>query len=131
MGAETTEGIRIEVETNYLSDQSWPEYGRYAFAYHIRIINTSDVTVQLVSRHWVITNALGAVEEVRGPGVVGQQPILDPGESHEYSSGAILQTPWGTMHGEYQMVRMDASTFDANIPCFMLAAPEHISMDRN
>jgi ApaG protein len=131
MYTEITRGIQVDVQSTYISEQSIPEHGRFAFAYHVTITNFSDETVQLLSRHWVITDALGEIQEVRGPGVVGQQPVLRPGESHEYASGAVLRTPWGTMHGEYNMLDARKSTFDANIPCFMLAAPGHLPADRN
>ena len=131
MYSATTEGIRVDVRSTYLLEQSWPEHGRYAFAYQVTITNESDQTVQLLSRHWVITDALGETQEVRGPGVVGEQPVLRPGQSHEYASGAVLRTPWGTMHGEYNMVGPGDDIFDANIPCFMLAAPGHLPSERN
>lgn len=97
--------------------------GLWVFAYHIRISNTGDETVQLQSRHWIITDASGKVEEVKGPGVIGQQPVLRKGESFEYSSGCPLPTPVGTMHGTYQMVNSRGDRFDAKIAPFTLAEP--------
>ena len=131
MNTAITAGVRVDVRSTYLLEQSWPEHGRYAFAYQVTITNEGNKTVQLLSRHWVITDALGETQEVRGAGVVGEQPVLRPGQSHEYASGAVLRTPWGTMHGEYCMVGENDSEFDADIPCFMLAAPGHIPNDRN
>lgn len=115
--------IAIEVTTQYLPEQSEPDEERYFFAYTINVTNTGSVTVQLVSRHWIITDADGKTEEVRGLGVVGHQPTLKPGESFEYSSGCPLATPVGTMQGSYQMVAEDGTRFDAPIPEFLLAMP--------
>lgn len=115
--------IAIEVTTQYLPDQSDPEAERYFFAYTIKVTNTGSVASQLISRHWVITDAAGKVEEVRGLGVVGHQPLLKPGESFEYSSGCPLATPVGTMQGSYQMVAEDGTRFEADIPEFMLSMP--------
>jgi ApaG protein len=115
--------VAVEVTTQYLPEQSDPGEDRYFFAYTINVTNTGSVTVQLVSRHWIITDAAGKVEEVRGLGVVGHQPTLKPGESFEYSSGCPLATPVGTMQGSYQMVAEDGTRFDAPIPEFLLAMP--------
>jgi ApaG protein len=115
--------IEVTVETQYLPDQSDPGAGRYFFAYRIHITNVGTVAAQLVSRHWMITDAAGKVEEVRGLGVVGNQPLLQPGESFEYSSGCPLPTPVGTMKGAYQMVAEDGTRFDAPISEFVLAMP--------
>lgn len=115
--------IRIEVESQYAEDQSSPEQGQYAFAYRVTIHNMGAVTAQLVSRHWIITDADGEVQEVRGPGVVGEQPVLRPGESFRYVSGAVLPTPVGSMHGSYQMVDEAGQGFDVAIPAFRLAVP--------
>jgi len=115
--------IRVEVSTQYLSDQSDPGAGRYVFAYTIDISNTGTVAAQLISRHWVITDAEGGVQEVRGLGVVGHQPLLEPGQSFEYSSGCALSTPVGTMKGSYQMVADDGLAFDAPIAEFVLSMP--------
>jgi ApaG protein len=118
-----TRGIRIQVRSEYVPERSRPLEGQWFFAYTIRITNEGSDTAQLVSRHWVITDAAGSVEEVRGPGVVGQQPILGPGESFEYTSACPLTTPFGTMRGTYQMVTKGGSTFDAEIAPFELSEP--------
>ena len=115
--------ITVTAESQYLADQSKPEDGRYVFAYHITIRNTGSVTAQLISRHWLIRDADEHVQEVRGLGVVGHQPLLKPGESFEYSSGCILTTPVGTMHGSYQMTAEDGTQFEAPIAEFTLAIP--------
>jgi ApaG protein len=115
--------IRIEVVTNYIVDQSEPDVGRYVFAYTITIENLSDVAARLLSRHWVITDANGKVQEVTGDGVVGEQPHLNPGESFRYSSGAVLETPVGAMQGSYRMEADNGTNFDAPIPPFTLAVP--------
>ncbi|MEO8873963.1 MAG: Co2+/Mg2+ efflux protein ApaG [Polyangiaceae bacterium] len=125
--AATTQGIRVSVRSSYLADQSEPKEKRYVFSYTVTIANQSDLPVQLISRHWVITDATGNVEEVRGPGVVGKQPHLRPGERFEYTSGCVLPTPSGNMHGEYQMERADHSGFDAAIPAFSLAFPHTLN----
>ncbi len=118
-----TEGVRITVRTQYVPDQSSPRARRYVFAYTIRVENQGDASAQLVSRHWIITDASGKVEEVRGPGVVGKQPLLRSGESFEYTSGCVLETPRGEMRGTYQMVRTDGSQFEAAIAPFELSLP--------
>ncbi len=118
-----TRGIRILVRSEYLPDRSDPRRGRWVFAYHVTIRNEGDEVVQLLGRHWVITDAHGAIEEVRGPGVVGQQPILTPGASHEYSSGCPIGTSVGTMHGSYRMVTVSGEQFDAEIAPFALSEP--------
>ena len=115
--------INIEVETNYLDDQSEPREQRYVFAYTITIRNEGDVQAKLLTRHWIITDANGRVQEVRGDGVVGEQPYLKPGQGFRYSSGAVLETPVGTMQGSYQMITDDGAKFDAAIPAFRLAMP--------
>lgn len=115
--------IAVEVTTQYLPDQSDPDEERYFFAYTITVRNTGSVAAQLISRHWVITDAEGQKEEVRGLGVVGHQPLLKPGESFEYTSGCPLATPVGTMSGSYQMVAEDGTRFEAPIPEFVLAMP--------
>ena len=119
----TTEGIKITVSTQYVPAQSVPHAKRYVFAYTIRIDNEGDLTAQLKSRHWVITDGNGKVEEVRGPGVVGQQPVLRPGEHFEYTSGCVLETPRGSMRGTYQMRCPDGRAFDATIAPFDLLLP--------
>ena len=115
--------IRVEVSSQYLADQSQPEDGRYVFAYTIVISNVGNVGAQLISRHWLITDAEQQVQEVRGLGVVGHQPLLKPGESFEYSSGCSLATPVGTMKGSYQMVAEDGTQFEAPIAEFLLSVP--------
>ena len=115
--------IAVTVATQYLADQSEPSAGRYVFAYTVTISNTGTVTAQLISRHWIITDAEGDVQEVRGLGVVGQQPLLAPGQSFEYTSGCALPTPVGTMKGSYQMVAEDGLPFDAPIPEFVVSMP--------
>jgi ApaG protein len=118
-----THHIDITVETAYIEQQSTPADDRYVFAYTITIENTGAVAAQLISRHWIITDAKGHVQEVRGEGVVGEQPRLAPGESFSYTSGAMLETPVGTMHGSYQMVADDGTEFDAPISAFRLSVP--------
>ena len=119
----TTRGVLVQVRSQYLADQSQPAMGRFVFAYEITITNNGSEVVQLHSRHWIITDGLGEVQEVKGPGVVGEQPILSPGESFRYTSGAILPTPRGTMRGSYQMHRGDGARFDAEIAEFLLERP--------
>ncbi|HWU87730.1 MAG TPA: Co2+/Mg2+ efflux protein ApaG [Kofleriaceae bacterium] len=118
-----TEGIRVRVQSHYLADQSSPRDDRYVFAYTITISNEGPSTAQLRTRHWIITDGRGVVEEVRGDGVVGEQPLLVPGQSFQYTSGCVLNTPVGTMHGTYRMWRDDGSYFDAVIAPFSLASP--------
>jgi ApaG protein len=118
-----TDGIRVQVTSRYIPEQSVPRLKRFVWAYTIRIVNEGDRPAKLVSRHWVIVDAAHKVEEVRGPGVVGEQPRLEPGASFQYTSGCVLQTSRGTMRGEYQMVRDDGSTFDAEIAPFALELP--------
>jgi ApaG protein len=115
--------ISINVNTTYLADQSDPSSDRYVFSYTITISNTGTVASQLISRHWIITDADNVVQEVKGLGVVGEQPLLRPGESFEYTSGTAMATPVGTMRGSYQMVAEDGNKFDAEIPLFTLSMP--------
>src|SRR4051794_14731445 len=119
----TTQGIRVNVRAVYVPEQSSPRVRRYVFAYTVRIANEGETAAQLRSRHWVITDGDGRVEEVRGPGVVGQQPHLNPGDTFEYTSGCVLTTPRGEMRGTYQMNRPDGTSFDATIAPFALALP--------
>lgn len=119
----TTAGIKITVRAAYVPEQSSPRVHRYVFAYTVRITNEGERPAQLKSRHWIITDGDGRVEEVRGPGVVGQQPFLNPGDQFEYTSGCVLTTPRGEMRGTYQMIRPDGTTFDANIATFSLILP--------
>lgn len=122
-----TEGIRVDVQSQYLADQSVPRQQRYVFAYTVRVRNEGSEAAELRSRHWVITDAAEHVEEVRGPGVVGRQPHLRPGEEFEYTSGCVLTTPRGEMRGEYQMVRDDGRSFEVDIAPFALALPQTLN----
>ena len=123
MYSETTRGITVTVEPVYLEDQSSPTENHYVWAYHVKIENGGAETVQLRRRYWRITDGRGQVQEVRGPGVVGEQPSLAPGESFEYTSGCPLSTPYGTMRGSYQCVASDGTQFDVPIPEFILTVP--------
>lgn len=123
MSETVTRGVRVTVKPEYLPHQSDPRGGLWMFAYHIRIRNEGPDPVQLMSRHWYITDSTGRVEEVRGPGVVGEQPLLRSGEHFDYTSGCPLPTPMGTMHGAYQMVGQGGERFDAAIAPFTLAEP--------
>ncbi len=118
-----TRGIRISVETQYDPTRSSPQQSQWFFLYTIRITNEGAVTAQLMTRHWIITDATGHVEEVKGPGVVGEQPILAQGQSFEYTSGCPLPTPFGSMRGSYQMTTADGEQFDAEISEFILREP--------
>jgi ApaG protein len=115
--------ISVSTRTQYLADQSDEDAGRFVFAYTITIRNTGSLAAQLISRHWVITDADSQVQEVRGLGVVGEQPLLKPGEAFEYTSGTAIATQVGTMRGAYQMVSNDGTRFDAAIPEFTLSVP--------
>ena len=115
--------VTVEPVARFLADQSDPAKNQYFFTYTITITNTGDVEAQLLSRHWIITDADHKVQEVKGLGVVGQQPLLQPGESFEYTSGASIPTNVGTMHGTYQMLAADGKAFDAPIPLFTLSVP--------
>lgn len=115
--------IQVSVKTTYLPAQSAPDQNRYVFAYTITITNAGDVSAKLITRHWVITDANNRIQEVRGEGVVGEQPYLAPGTSFEYTSGTVLETPVGVMRGTYQMVADDGTSFDAEIPAFTLSTP--------
>ena len=121
-----TRGIKVEVRAQYLPERSSPADGQWMFAYTIRITNQGDERVQLLSRHWIIADANDRVEEVRGPGVVGEQPVLAPGESFEYTSGCPLPTPFGSMRGTYQMVTAQGVGFDAEIAPFALTEPHSL-----
>jgi ApaG protein len=116
-----TQGIRVIVRARYLPAESFPMGRRYVFTYSVRIANEGRRSAQLRSRHWIVTDAAGKVEEVRGPGVVGKQPLIGPGEHFEYTSGCVLETPTGQMRGTYQMLGTDGQTFDAAIAPFLLA----------
>jgi ApaG protein len=115
--------IRVDVDTSYLADQSDPKDKRYVFSYTITIRNEGSVPARLLTRHWIITDSNGKVQEVRGEGVVGEQPYLKPGQGFRYSSGAVLETPVGAMQGSYQMVSDEGDHFDAPIAAFRLAMP--------
>jgi ApaG protein len=121
--SETTDGITVRVVTNFLEDQSVPAQARWFWSYHIRIENHRDDPVQLLSRHWKITDGRGGISHVDGDGVVGEQPLLNPGNSHDYVSGCPLPTPSGMMEGHYRFIRVDGSTFLVEIPRFRLVAP--------
>ncbi len=121
--AATTDGVTVRVSVSYLPEQSEPERGRWFWAYHIRLENEGTETVQLLTRHWVITDGRGARHSVEGEGVVGEQPVIEPGASFDYVSGCPLATPSGAMQGSYQMVREDGAVFAVEIPCFSLFAP--------
>ena len=123
MSSALTRGIRVTVSSFYLAERSSPANNQYAFAYTVRISNEGRETSQLRSRHWIITDGDGKVQEVRGEGVVGEQPHIKPGEGFRYSSGAVLETPVGSMQGAYQMVNDRGETFDAPIAPFRLAVP--------
>lgn len=126
--SETTEGLEVAARAEYIPDQSDPTKNYYFFAYHIVIRNRGQESVQLISRHWTITDGKGQIEEVRGEGVVGEQPILDPGGHFEYTSACPLKTPIGSMIGEYILKKPSGETFMAQIPEFHLIQPESISL---
>lgn len=123
MYSETTRFIKVTVKPFYLEDQSSPSDNHYVWAYQVRIENQGEETVQLRRRHWRITDGLGRMQEVRGPGVVGEQPVLKPGESFEYTSGTPLTTPSGIMIGSYQMETRQGESFEVAVPAFSLDSP--------
>ena len=123
MPTAVTEGIRVTVEATYLDEHSDPDDNNYAFSYTVTIANEGDARVQLRRRHWIITDGNGEVREVEGPGVVGEQPVLNDGEAHRYTSGAVLTTPVGTMEGTYEMHEPEGRIFRAVIPRFQLQKP--------
>ena len=123
MVKEQQYNIQVEVETTYIQDQSAPDDNRYVFAYTITITNQGSIAAQLLNRHWIITDANNKVQEVRGEGVIGEQPYLQPGDSFRYTSAAMIETPVGCMQGEYQMIADDGFEFDAEIPAFNLSTP--------
>ena len=127
MSSASTRGIRVEVKSEFLPQHSSASARRFAFAYTVQISNESEETVQLRSRHWHILHGNGRREEVRGPGVVGEQPVLRPGEGFEYSSGCVLTAPHGTMHGTYEMVSGDGVRFEVEIPAFSLSTPHSLN----
>jgi len=118
-----TRGVRVSVESQYVEERSQPDNHVWLFSYHVQIANEGDETVQLVSRHWIITSGTGQVEEVQGEGVIGKQPVLAPGEAFEYTSFCSLRTPFGIMHGTYQMTNARGERFDAEIAPFQLGEP--------
>ncbi len=123
MDKPSSHPIQIVARVKHLAEQSDEDDNRYVFSYTITLTNDGESTVQLLSRHWIITDANSHVQEVRGQGVVGEQPVLKPGQSFEYTSGTVLATPLGTMSGSYQMVTEDGTKFDAPIPQFVLSVP--------
>lgn len=122
--SETKYDICISSTTSYVEEQSDPDAERYVFAYTITIRNTGQVRAQLLNRHWIITDASGQEQEVKGAGVVGEQPVLDPGEAFQYTSAAMLETPIGSMYGSYEMLAEDGVRFDAKISPFGLSVPQ-------
>ena len=126
MPSEITSGVRVSVRSIYLDDRSDPADDRFAFAYQIQISNESSRRVQLQRRHWIITNESNEIEEVKGLGVVGHQPTLEPGQAFEYTSGSHLSTPFGSMRGTYQIVLKDGTHFDATIAEFALTEPHTV-----
>jgi len=126
MTDETAYAIRVTVQTRFLNEQSAPKDNRYVFSYTIRIANTGTVGAKLLTRHWIITDANGKVQEVRGDGVVGEQPWLRPGDDFNYTSGAVLETAVGTMRGSYHMLADDGRHFDATIAQFTLSIPRTV-----
>ena len=127
MEEEVTKGIQVQGEAFYLDSHSVPEEEHYVFTYRICLKNLSQRTVQLLRRHWIITDSTGVITEVKGEGVVGEQPVLVPDEEYEYTSGSHLKSPVGTMQGTYQMTTTDGEEFDVVIPCFTLAVPGKIN----
>lgn len=127
MSDTTTRGIRVQVESFYDEDRSAPQENYYFFAYRVTISNVGEEPAQLVSRDWIITDATGYQQQVQGPGVVGEQPLLDPGESFEYTSFCPLSTPVGAMHGTYRMMLESGESFDAVIAPFSLAVPHAVN----
>lgn len=121
----TTENIKIEVHPTYFREESDPQKPIYCFRYRVKITNLSPVSVQLMHRHWIIIDGAGQTEEVQGPGVIGQQPVINPGMVFEYESFCPLSTPTGSMHGSYQMVRPNGDKLDVMIPQFLLVEPGH------
>lgn len=115
--------IQVNVESTYIEAQSAPDQGRFVFAYTVTIHNSGDVPAKLLSRHWLITDSNGKIQEVQGDGVVGEQPHLQPGESFQYTSGTMIETSVGSMRGTYQMIADDGVEFDADIPAFTLSVP--------
>lgn len=126
MSDTVTDGVRVQVKPAFWPERSQPQNGQFAFTYSVTIVNEGQAPAQLQSRHWVITDASGRVEEVKGEGVVGKKPLLKPGERFEYTSWAMLRTPFGSMRGSYRMVRPDGAAFDARISEFALVQPHSL-----
>lgn len=124
MSDETDYNINITVDSQYIEAESNPEANRFVFAYTVRILNQGNIGAKLISRHWIITDANNRTQEVKGKGVIGEQPYLKPGESFEYTSGTMMETPVGSMQGSYQMIANDKNNFDAVIEPFTLALPK-------
>ena len=123
MEEATTEGVNVKVESFYVDLNSIPEENFYVFAYLVKIKNISQRTVKLLRRHWIITDSNGEINDVKGEGVVGEKPILKPGDEYQYNSGSHLKSPMGTMQGSYIMTNTEGIEFEVNIPCFTLAVP--------
>ena len=123
MEEATTEGVNVKVESFYVDLNSIPEEDYYVFAYLVKIKNISQRTVKLLRRHWIITDSNGEINDVKGEGVVGEKPILKPGDEYQYNSGSHLKSPMGTMQGSYIMTNTEGIEFEVNIPCFTLAVP--------
>lgn len=123
---ELKDTIEVQVKTRYLREQSRPDQSRYVYAYTITISNKGSVPAQLISRHWIITDEKDQTKEIKGPGVIGEQPIIKPGLSHTYSSGVVMETAVGTMAGSYQMQTLDGDNFEAVIPTFTLIQPSKL-----
>jgi len=126
MRPENPYNIAVDVETSYIEEQSAPEVNRFVFAYTITIRNIGESAAKLLTRHWIINDGNGNVQEVHGEGVVGEQPYLKPGESFQYTSGTVIETPVGSMEGSYQMITDDGVPFDADIPAFTLSLPHKL-----
>ena len=126
MDTDENHNIEVDVETAYLEDQSSPGMNRYVFSYTITIRNEGSSPAKLLTRHWIINDANGNVQEVHGEGVVGEQPYLQPGESFQYTSGTVIETPVGSMEGSYQMLAEDGTPFNADIPAFTLSLPNKL-----
>lgn len=127
MSTSSIYAILVKVETRYLQEQSDPTANRFAFAYTIHIENTGDIAAQLLDRHWKIVDGNGKIKEIKGPGVVGEQPLIEPGKHFTYTSGCLLETPVGTMQGSYGMRAQDGHTFTASIDLFRLAKPNALN----
>lgn len=124
--SDKTHNIKVKVQPSYIKEQSDPQNNHYVFSYTVTINNTGDVAAKLLTRHWIITDGDGVVQEVKGDGVIGEQPHLQPGEGFEYTSGTFMNTPVGAMHGTYQMITDDGVKFDAIIPSFTLSVPNSL-----